>query len=75
MATRINHTTQILQATAEGEEDIKIKISHTLPLTTDLEEEPKGITPHPCGSEKQGSSSTASLWHSAKCYKAGVKVQ
>lgn len=76
MATRINHTTQILQATAEGEEDIKIRISHTLPLTTDLKEEPKGITPHPSGSEKQGSSSsTASLWHSAKCYKAGVKVQ
>lgn len=83
MATRISHTTQIFQATAEGEEYIKIKISHTLPLTTDLKEEPKEITPHPSvqeqhppGSEKQSSSSsTASLWHSAKCCKAGVKVQ
>lgn len=46
MATRISHTTQTFQATAEGEEYIKIKISHTLPLTTDLKE-PKGITLHP----------------------------
>lgn len=47
MATRISHTTHVFQATAEGEEYIKIKISHTLPLTTDLKEEPEGITPHP----------------------------
>lgn len=82
MATRISHTTQIFQATAEVEEYIKIKSStHCLWQQTWKNQRGSHLTPltheqHTHGPEKQGSgSSIASLWHSAKDYKAGIKVQ